>query len=214
MQGGYRGGGGGHGSAQPTLAGVVPVLNTSSSPSSDVRHTKSGVHAEDTGEAEKTPSHAHVQLSGGGGGGGDGDGSGTGTGAQHSLGGGEVGGDDAVRTKTLKPRTDAVSVARRKRMRDGRIAHALLMSAAWLILAPGGVCIARFARKESWWFALHRNCNTAAVVATLVALFIVLSVRSPAPYGTHGTLGCLVLLLALAQALNGFARKQFQRSVW
>jgi len=103
-------------------------------------------------------------------------------------------------------------------------AHGWLMSIAWAVLSPlaiGSSLLRNYFRccKEGLWFQLHRGLNMLVVLLTTIAFLIaVAAISQETPAGAdashfstgisdgHRTIGLVIFLLALAQALGGMLR--------
>lgn len=96
--------------------------------------------------------------------------------------------------------------------------HGRLMTAAWGVLLPLGVLIARFSKitpgqdwptrvdNRLWWHA-HLALQYTGGVVMLVGLLIVLAQgQSSARWQTHGLMGYAVVLLGAVQFLSGWLR--------
>lgn len=92
------------------------------------------------------------------------------------------------------------------------------MVAAWLVLLPAGVLIARFfkvTRSQDWpntldnqfWWRCHRVLNYAGVLLATIGFFWIVSVYDGLSLATwHGRLGLLTLVLAWLQVASGLLR--------
>nr|XP_032836830.1 ferric-chelate reductase 1-like [Petromyzon marinus] len=94
-------------------------------------------------------------------------------------------------------------------------AHGALMMVAWLTCASVGIVLARFF-KPLWpthyiwgqkvWFQLHRSFMTTVVLCSLVAFTLPFVYRAGWSHGAHPIVGCLVVVLAVAQPLMALVR--------
>lgn len=89
------------------------------------------------------------------------------------------------------------------------VAHASIVSLAFLVVIPSAILIARFFR-HSKWFVWHASINSLAAVMVIVGTAIAFT-QYRAPLGTnqHAVIGSLVLALVLVQVLLGiFAHRR------
>ena len=108
-------------------------------------------------------------------------------------------------------------------------AHAALMIAGWSFLFPLGIIASRFGRgwmkeRKGFWFQLHRTIQSAGLVATCVALGIMIADHHRTDTAhfstTHGKVGLAMMVIAVSQPLNAFFRphpahvKSFSRRAW
>ena len=96
--------------------------------------------------------------------------------------------------------------------------HARLMVAAWGILVPLGIFIARYFKilpHQNWpdrldnhlWWNTHRLCQYSASLLMIVGLWLILTAPPlGALPGSHAFLGWTVLALAVVQVLGGVLR--------
>ncbi len=96
--------------------------------------------------------------------------------------------------------------------------HARLMVAAWGILAPLGILIARYfkiAPGQNWpetldhrfWWNTHRLCQYSACALMVVGLGLILSAPTGGTTaGPHSLLGWSLVILAAVQVLGGLFR--------
>jgi len=99
--------------------------------------------------------------------------------------------------------------------------HGLMMTVAWVILAPLGVYVARFERArepKGWWFRLHRGLLVASVVLTAVGFVLALTmVEGSHFYSMHSKLGLLFSLALVIQPTNAYFRPKHgdsSRATW
>lgn len=103
-------------------------------------------------------------------------------------------------------------------------AHGWLMTISWAVLSPlaiGSSLLRNYFRccKEGLWFHLHRGLNMMVVLFTTIAFLIaVAAISQETPTGGdakhfstevgdgHRTIGLVIFLLALAQAIGGMLR--------
>jgi len=107
-------------------------------------------------------------------------------------------------------------------------AHAALMIAGWSFLFPLGIIASRFGRgwfKETtgFWFHMHRVVQSAGLLATCVALVVMIVDHHKTGTDhfstTHGKVGLSMMIIAICQPLNAFLRphpspKTLARRVW
>ncbi|KAJ3157576.1 hypothetical protein HDU86_003228 [Geranomyces michiganensis] len=94
-----------------------------------------------------------------------------------------------------------------------RVIHGVLMSIAWLVLAPVAILIARFGKKALgvWWFRLHFLLLSLCAALTYAAFAVVYRVvadngerhYSYAANGIHVILGLMVVILTAPQIFLG-----------
>jgi len=92
-----------------------------------------------------------------------------------------------------------------------RQAHGSFMFIAWSILIPIASIIARYFKRHSWWFNVHRLLNGIACMIIIIGFILAIDFW-PAPHFTllHTILGLLIVLLAVVQPILGtFADKWF-----
>ena len=101
---------------------------------------------------------------------------------------------------------------------DPFVIHGLLMAAAWLVLLPAGVLVARFFKvtgsqdwpreldNQFWWHG-HRALNYAGIVlATAGVLLMAWLLDGFALVSWHGRLGLLTMVLAWLQIASAWLR--------
>ena len=91
--------------------------------------------------------------------------------------------------------------------------HGLVMTVAWVILAPLAVYIAHFERArepEGWWFKMHRSLLSACLLSTAIGFLLAINMVDGAHFHSlHSKLGlafCLVLDPPFEQRLHCQAR--------
>jgi hypothetical protein len=96
--------------------------------------------------------------------------------------------------------------------------HARVMVAAWGVLVPLGILIARYFKIPSrdayprqldspFWWNTHRTCQYTACVLMVIGLSLILNAPRPVTLpGPHWWLGWSVLSLALLQLVGGLLR--------
>ncbi len=96
-----------------------------------------------------------------------------------------------------------------------RIAHGALMFAAWAVLAPAGVFLARFAKRvppssgpRAFWFVSHYMVQSAALAAAAAGLCLAVAFSWGGAHfdSAHGKLGLAVFVAAALQPVNAFLR--------
>ena len=97
------------------------------------------------------------------------------------------------------------------------LVHGGLMMTAWLLLAPVGAAVSRYAKSDgAKWFHVHRAVQCLALLLTVAGL-IVIRLEDPHIHGgaeaTHQALGSAVIALALLQGLMGFGRNTISGKV-
>ena len=99
--------------------------------------------------------------------------------------------------------------------------HAACMAAAWFVLAPLGICSARYHRRRSWWFQCHRLLHIIAFVATVVGFVLAVMMTSDAKsshfYSLHAKLGLAFFCFDFIQPALGFLRPDKEaprRAAW
>jgi len=99
------------------------------------------------------------------------------------------------------------------------IAHGMTAAVAWAILVPlaiGSALIRKLLQMtglpKSLWFELHRGLNTLAAILTIVSFSIAVYIFNKAPDAVHfsedphHTVGLIIFIITLLQALNGIFR--------
>ncbi len=101
---------------------------------------------------------------------------------------------------------------------DAFLVHGILMSAAWLVLLPAGVLIARFfkvTRGQDWpnevdnqfWWLCHRWLNYTGIGVATFGLFWIWTVLDGVQLASwHGRLGLLVMMFGWLQVVSGWLR--------
>ncbi|PNW84562.1 hypothetical protein CHLRE_03g149050v5 [Chlamydomonas reinhardtii] len=86
--------------------------------------------------------------------------------------------------------------------------HGIFMGLAWGILLQAGWFIARYFKRSTTWFNLHRACQISGLVLSIVGLAVVMAGGvKPSNLGfSHGAIGLTALGLGLLQPLNAFFR--------
>ena len=96
-----------------------------------------------------------------------------------------------------------------------RIAHGALMFAAWAVLAPAGVFLARFAKRvppssgpRAFWFVSHYMVQSAALAAAAAGLGLAVAFSWGGAHfdSAHGKLGLAVFVAGALQPVNAFVR--------
>lgn len=98
-----------------------------------------------------------------------------------------------------------------------RVAHGIMMTLAWGVLAPVGVMLARYAKAapskpcgKPLWFQSHRIVQSCAVLLSLIGFGIAIAMvqqAGSAHFGSaHGALGLAVVLLGALQPINAVFR--------
>eukprot|EP00056_Hartaetosiga_gracilis_P005315 m.83520 g.83520 ORF g.83520 m.83520 type:complete len:633 (-) comp12125_c0_seq1:303-2201(-) len=102
----------------------------------------------------------------------------------------------------------AVSSSETNKVRLGTSIHGIIMVSAWLLFAPSATLIAHTLRfYVPLWFKLHRNLQTFVVLLTLGGFAtIVQDVGELELDSNHATIGFVVVILCIIQAILGFAR--------
>ncbi|XP_060725470.1 putative ferric-chelate reductase 1 isoform X2 [Tachysurus vachellii] len=94
-------------------------------------------------------------------------------------------------------------------------AHGCLMLIAWMTLASMGMLIARFMKSSALghrlcgkdvWFVAHMSLMLLSVAATSIAFILIFSYEQQWSGGAHPVLGCLVMILSLAQPIVAMFR--------
>jgi len=89
-------------------------------------------------------------------------------------------------------------------------AHAVVMSAAWIGCATGGLYLARFVdkRRNTWWFPAHIGLAVSTVVLTLIGFLLILNFLdwefNIDADDTHHVLGFFIIILSPLQLLLGY----------
>jgi len=99
------------------------------------------------------------------------------------------------------------------------VLHAVLMGAAWLLMAPLGVIIARYGKPPpsapkgggpDKWFIVHRATQSMAVLLTVVGVIMSISETDSLfqehLFNAHTTMGVIVSAVALVQPFAALAR--------
>ncbi|KAF5888429.1 putative ferric-chelate reductase 1, partial [Clarias magur] len=94
-------------------------------------------------------------------------------------------------------------------------AHGCLMLIAWMTTGSMGMLIARFLKRagagqslcgKDFWFVAHVLLMLLSVAATIIAFILVFSYAQDWSGGAHPVLGCLVMILSLAQPVGAMFR--------
>ncbi|XP_060778700.1 putative ferric-chelate reductase 1 isoform X2 [Neoarius graeffei] len=94
-------------------------------------------------------------------------------------------------------------------------AHGCLMVIAWMTLGSMGMLIARFLKRlapgqrfcgRDLWFVAHVLLMLLSVAATIIAFILIFSYAQDWSGGAHPVLGCLVMILSLAQPIGAMFR--------
>ncbi|KAB5587239.1 hypothetical protein PHYPO_G00010920 [Pangasianodon hypophthalmus] len=94
-------------------------------------------------------------------------------------------------------------------------AHGCLMLIAWMTTGSMGMLIARFLKKaapgqrfcgKDFWFVAHVLLMVLSVAATIIAFILIFSYEQEWSGGAHPVLGCLVMILSLAQPIGAMFR--------
>ncbi|XP_058255509.1 putative ferric-chelate reductase 1 isoform X1 [Hemibagrus wyckioides] len=94
-------------------------------------------------------------------------------------------------------------------------AHGCLMLIAWMTLGSMGMLIARFLKScsrgqrlcgKDVWFVAHVLLMLLSVAATIIAFILIFSYAQDWSGGAHPVLGCLVMILSLAQPIGAMFR--------
>ncbi|KAF5894327.1 putative ferric-chelate reductase 1 isoform X2, partial [Clarias magur] len=94
-------------------------------------------------------------------------------------------------------------------------AHGCLMLIAWMTTGSLGMLIARFLKRaapgqricgKDFWFVAHVLLMLLSVAATIIAFILVFSYAQDWTGGAHPVLGCLVMILSLAQPIGTIFR--------
>ena len=106
-------------------------------------------------------------------------------------------------------------------------AHGILMILGWSLLFPVGILFSRFGREclktNGRWFKLHRAVQSLGLVATCVALIVMIAYHHGTDEDhfstTHGKVGLALMIVAVCQPLNALLRphpkpKTTPRLVW
>ncbi|KAM9488282.1 putative ferric-chelate reductase 1 [Clarias gariepinus] len=89
-------------------------------------------------------------------------------------------------------------------------AHGCLMLIAWMTTGSMGMLIARFLKRvgagkrlcgKDFWFLAHVLLMLLSVAATIIAFILIFSYAKDWSGGAHPVLGCLVMILSLAQPI-------------
>ena len=91
------------------------------------------------------------------------------------------------------------------------VAHAALMIAAWALLIPTGILVARHRFVgDAWWFQLHRGLQLLGLLCTFAGLACIVdsvNKRGVSHFSsTHGRLGLAVVAIAVLQPINAVLR--------
>ena len=113
----------------------------------------------------------------------------------------------------------AVEIEAEDNNRDLWIAHGMTAAVAWAILVPLAVGAAIIRKlfeaaglSKGLWFQLHRGLNSLAALLTIVSFSIAVYIfnKEPNPVhfseDPHHTVGLLIFIITLLQALNGIFR--------
>jgi len=84
------------------------------------------------------------------------------------------------------------------------VVHGSLMFIAWFILAPFGYILARFMKKFSWWFQVHRAIMLVAMAAMIAAFGIAISYSTGHFNDAHKIIGLIVVIIGVSQPVIGF----------
>eukprot|EP00834_Sanchytrium_tribonematis_P005557 NODE_345_length_9042_cov_0.258973.p2 type:complete len:337 gc:universal NODE_345_length_9042_cov_0.258973:5611-6621(+) len=100
-----------------------------------------------------------------------------------------------------------------------QMAHGVLMTWSWLVLMPISILIARFGKKRlgAKWFHLHRIINGTVMLATIIALILILVAYDNQVYSknnvAHPTIGSILFGLMFIQVGIGiYINKKFNPS--
>ncbi|XP_076827293.1 putative ferric-chelate reductase 1 [Brachyhypopomus gauderio] len=94
-------------------------------------------------------------------------------------------------------------------------AHGCLMLISWMTTGSIGMLIARYLKRAShgtrccgkdFWFVAHLFLMLLSVCATIIAFILVFSYAQDWSGGAHPVLGCLVMILSLAQPIAAMFR--------
>lgn len=77
------------------------------------------------------------------------------------------------------------------------------MFIAWSIFVPGTSFIARYLKKFSWWFNVHRWVNSVMMLAVLVAFGLAISFTTNHFKSVHAIFGLIVTIGAVVQPILG-----------
>jgi hypothetical protein len=92
------------------------------------------------------------------------------------------------------------------------ISHVVSMSVSWGLLLPLGVLIARYNRKSSWWFNVHRGIQYLGWAVQIVGVVMAFIYKSDAHFlgppvaVFHMILGIVVVVIGTLQPLNSCFR--------
>jgi len=84
------------------------------------------------------------------------------------------------------------------------VVHGSLMFIAWFCIAPFGYVLARFMKKFSWWFQVHRAIMFIAMAAMIAAFGIAISYTTKHFSDAHKIIGLIVVIIGTAQPIIGF----------
>jgi len=84
-----------------------------------------------------------------------------------------------------------------------QIAHGFLMFFCWAVFIPFGSIVARYLKKYSWWFNVHRLVNSFAMMLLVIAFILAVDFQSTHFNTIHPILGLIVVTLGLSQPVIG-----------
>jgi len=89
--------------------------------------------------------------------------------------------------------------------RPQRLSHGFLMFFAWAVFIPMGSFIARFLKKYPWWFTVHRIINGFAILVTVVAFIIAITMvpKDNQFKDKHHIIGLVIVIIGVAQPIIG-----------
>jgi hypothetical protein len=101
-------------------------------------------------------------------------------------------------------------------------AHGFMAAIAWAVFSPmaiGAALIRKLLPRDGLWFQIHRTLNSLTVIFTMIAVIIaIVAINQETPDGAdsnhfnpdfsdgHRTIGLVVFIVALFQAIGGLLR--------
>jgi len=134
---------------------------------------------------------------------------------------------DSILSVVAESTTTSISGKREK-----QLLHAWIMIIAWLILIPTGVLSITLRRilyaegrplaswadegclTKTFWFNMHRFCNTTALLLTFVGVCVAYTLAGDAHYThSHGRIGLVILFVSIIQVMGGVLRPDKTQSI-
>jgi hypothetical protein len=84
-----------------------------------------------------------------------------------------------------------------------RLAHGALMFICWSIIVPIANFIARYLKRYTWWFNVHRILNGGAMIFMIIGFAIAIAMTTLHFDTGHKILGLIIVILGVAQPVLG-----------